>query len=188
MNRERAIYFAGLMEEYLNIPSCVCENIENELINEKYNKVINYVIDRRKELENKANYKTHQEIINMYLELQQEKEQLNSLVNSCQEEIRRLKKQLEENKDKINWYENFEINKTIDKLRIKHNNQQKEFIEYLEDKIYSIEPKGTGINYYCEYDSEEDYISAMKEQSKLNTLKEILSKYREIIGVSDENN
>ena len=93
-----------------------------------------------------------------------------------------LKKQLEENKDKINWYENFEINKTIDKLRIKHNNQQKEFIEYLENEIYSIEPKGTGINYNCEYDSEEDYINAMEEQSKLNTFKEILSKYREIIG------
>ena len=93
-----------------------------------------------------------------------------------------LKEQLEENKDKINWYENFEINKTIDELRIKHNNQQKEFISYLEDKIYSIEPKGTGINYNCEYDSEEDYINAMEEQSKLNTFKEILSKYREIIG------
>ena len=93
-----------------------------------------------------------------------------------------LKEQLEENKDKINWYENFEINKTIDELRIKHNNQQKEFISYLEDKIYSIEPKGTGINYNCEYDSEEDYISAMEEQSKLNTLKEILSKYKSIIG------
>ena len=62
-----------------------------------------------------------------------EKNELNSLVNSCQEEIRQLKKQLEENKDKINWYENFEINKTIDKLRIKHNNQQKEFINFLED-------------------------------------------------------
>ena len=103
-------------------------------------------------------------------------------------ENQELKKQLEENKDKINWYENFEINKTIDKLRIKHNNQQKEFISYLENEIYSIEPKGTGINYNCEYDSEEDYINAMEEQSKLNTFKEILSKYREIIGVSDENN
>lgn len=61
-------------------------------------------------------------------------------------------------------------------------NQQKEFIDYLGNEIYSIEPKGTGINYNCEYDSEEDYISAMKEQSKLNTLKEILSKYRSIIG------
>ena len=51
MSRERAIYFAGLMKEYLNIPSCVCENIENELINEKYYKVINYIINRKKELE-----------------------------------------------------------------------------------------------------------------------------------------
>lgn len=61
-------------------------------------------------------------------------------------------------------------------------NQQKEFISYLESEIYSIEPKGTGINYNCEYDSEEDYIKAMEEQSKLNTFKEILSKYKEIIG------
>lgn len=61
-------------------------------------------------------------------------------------------------------------------------NQQKEFIKYLEDKIYNIEPKGTGINYNCEYDSEEDYVSAMEECSKLNTLKEILQKYKEITG------
>lgn len=64
--------------------------------------------------------------------------------------------------------------------------KQKEFILYLENEIYSIEPKGTSINYNCEYDSEEDYISAMKEQSKLNTLKEVLSKYQEIIGGKDE--
>ena len=56
-------------------------------------------------------------------------EKVNKLIKEKQE----LKKQLEENKDKINWYENFEINKTIDKLRIKHNNQQKEFINFLED-------------------------------------------------------
>lgn len=92
-----------------------------------------------------------------------EKEQLNSLVNSCQEEIRQLKKQLEENKDKINWYENFEINKTIDKLRIKHNNQQKEFIEYLENEI--------NINPYN--------ISDYAYEDIINT---ILSKYKSIIG------
>lgn len=76
-------------------------------------------------------------------------------------------------------------------LQDKNNNletQQKEFIKNLEDEIYSIEPKGTGIIYNCEYDSEEDYVMAMQEQSRLNTLKEILQKYREIIGVSDENN
>lgn len=109
--------------------------------------------------------------------LQTEKEQINSLVNSCQEEIRRLKKQLEE------------INKMIEKCgfvnieQVMLNycgllTQQKEFISYLENEIYSIEPKGTGINYNCEYDSEEDYINAMEEQSKLNTFKEILSKYK----------
>ena len=107
------------------------------------------------------------------------------VIKDLSKENQSLKEQLEENKDKINWYENFEINKTIDKLRIKHNNQQKEFISYLENEIYSIKPKGTGINYNCEYDSEEDYINAMEEQSKLNTFKEILSKYKEIIGGKD---
>lgn len=37
----------------------------------------------------------------------------------------------------------------------------------------------------CDYDSEEDFISAMEEQSRLNTLKEILSKYKSIIGGKD---
>lgn len=64
--------------------------------------------------------------------------------------------------------------------------QQKAFIKYLEDEIYNIEPKGTGINYNCEYDSEEDYVRAMQEQSRLNTLKESLQKYKEIIGVENE--
>lgn len=74
-------------------------------------------------------------------------------------EIKELKKQLEEYKDKINWYENFEVNKTIDKLRLKHNAQQKEFINYLEDN----------------WNTTQDiwYIK-------------ILQKYKEIIGVSDE--
>ena len=124
-----------------------------------------------------------------------EKEQLNSLVNSCQEEIRQLKKQIEEiNKFKFSYRKDETkippiIRKQKDVETIKNlENQQKEFIEYLENEIYSIEPKGTGINYNCEYDSEEDYINAMEEQSKLNTFKEILSKYKEIIGVSNENN
>lgn len=134
-----------------------------------------------------------EELENMY-EISELEEQVNNInkirdyIINLQQENQSLKKQLEENKDKINWYENFEINKTIDELRIKYNNQQKKFIDYLENGIYSIEPKGTGINYNCEYDSEEDYINAMEEQSKLDTFKEILSKYREIIGVSDENN
>ena len=51
MNKEKAIKFASLMEDYLNIPSFVCEYIEQALINGKYEEVINYIIQRRKELE-----------------------------------------------------------------------------------------------------------------------------------------
>lgn len=76
-------------------------------------------------------------------------------MSNWKEEAKELKKQLEEYKDKINWYENFEVNKTIDKLRLKHNAQQKEFIKYLED------------NY--------------KETQDIWYIK-ILQKYKEIIG------
>ena len=91
-----------------------------------------------------------------------------------QKENNELKKQLENYKKLGFKY-----------LQDKNNNletQQKEFITYLEDEIYNIEPKGTGINYNCEYDSEEDYVMAMQEQSRLNTLKEILQKCKSIIG------
>lgn len=74
-------------------------------------------------------------------------------------EIKELKKQLEEYKDKINWYENFEVNKTIDKLRLKHNVQQKEFIKCLEDML----------------DDENDIFSVVR-------VKDVLQKYKEIIG------
>lgn len=94
--------------------------------------------------------------------------------------LKELKKQLEEKENiACNWKDScLENAGKIEKLE----NQQKKFISYLESEIYSIEPKGTGINYNCEYDSEEDYINAMEEQSKLNTFKQILSKYKSIIG------
>ena len=83
-----------------------------------------------------------------------------------------LKKQLEENKDKINWYENFEINKTIDKLRIKHNNQQKEFIKYLEEEISK---------WHYNYDSN-TYEYELEEPTAEDYANEILQKYKSIIG------
>lgn len=95
------------------------------------------------------------------------------------DERNQLKKQLEE-KIKIGVADHKYSSQCEDKV-ITMETQQKEFIKYLEDKIYSIEPKGTGINFNCEYDSEEDYVMAMQEQSRLNTLKEILQKYEEII-------
>lgn len=68
----------------------------------------------------------------------------------------------------INCYEK-DI-KYIEQLEHNWNGLKK----WLEEEIYKIEPKGTAINYNCEYDSEEDYINAMKERSKLITLKRVL--------------
>ena len=51
MNRKDAIYFAGLMEDFLDVPSFVCETIESCLIDEKYKEVIEYIIMRKKEIE-----------------------------------------------------------------------------------------------------------------------------------------
>lgn len=86
-----------------------------------------------------------------------------------EEEHEKLKKQLEENKDKINWYENFEVNKTIDKLRLKHNTQQKEFINYMNKTIEELE---------CDDVDDEEMKGYLIQ--RIDTFKEILSKYKEI--------
>lgn len=96
----------------------------------------------------------------------------------------KLKKQLEDSNEKIILLQASEP--MLNYKKALEETQQKEFIKYLEDEIYSIESKGTSINYNCEYDSEEDYVMAMQEQSRLNTLKEILKKYKEKIGGKDE--
>lgn len=94
-----------------------------------------------------------------------------------EEEHGKLKKQLEEYKDKINWYENFKVNKTIDKLRLKHNTQQKEFIDYINTTIEELE---------CDDVDDEEMKGYLIQ--RIDTFKEILQKYKSIIGVSDENN
>ena len=85
-------------------------------------------------------------------------------MSNWREEAKELKKQLEEYKDKINWYENFEVNKTIDKLRLKHNTQQKEFIKYLEDYLNLFDNM------------------CIDEQGDYDMLEEILKDYKSIIG------
>ena len=69
---------------------------------------------------------------------------------------------------------------------IKLNNIINELEKCVQNYIYAIEPRGCSINYNCEYDSEEDYINAMKEQSKLNTFKFILDKINELKGEQNE--
>lgn len=82
-----------------------------------------------------------------------EKEQLNSLVNSCQEKIRKLEKQVE--KVLNDYYKLDEYNRT----------QQKSFIKWLE-------------SYLSLFDDMD-----IEEQARYDTILEILRKYKEIIGV-----
>ena len=105
-----------------------------------------------------------------------EKEQLNSLVNSCQEEMRRLKKQLESVNEQISYFRR-SIERKEERIidlqyeRIPHTNeyvdkllnQQKEFVNYLENML----------------DDENDIFSVVR-------VKDVLQKYKSIIGVLDE--
>ena len=99
-----------------------------------------------------------------------EKEQLNSLVNSCQEEIRRLKRQLEEKENiACNWKDScLENAGKIEKLE----NQQKKFIEYLENEIK--ERKIQILGYHP--------TTQLLIEQIIETEKMVLSKYQEIIG------
>ena len=99
-----------------------------------------------------------------------EKEQLNSLVNSCQEEIRQLKKQV--NKGLYNTCLPYSTgyNKAIkDK-----ETQQKEFIEYMNKTIEELE---------CD-DVDDEEMKGYLIQI-IDTFKEILSKFKSIIGGKD---
>ena len=163
-----------LQEQYrLRDIRCIHLEYENEMLKSDFK--AQHELTKKYAEESKELKRKYLNAVADYETTMAEKEQLNSLVNSCQEEIRQLKKQLEENKDKINWYENFEINKTIDKLRIKHNNQQKEFIKYLEDEIKRINPKNL---YISELNLRLDDIKF----TQYLIYKEILQKYKELIG------
>ena len=161
MNKEDYFkYYIQGSEHYL---------IPKDVFNELFNEMVNWR-EEAKELKKQLEVGEEQ-----YNNLVEEKEKL-------QEQLSGNTLQLEEYKHKGLYNTCLPYSTGYKKAIKEKENQQKEFIEYLENEIYSIEPKGTDINYNCEYDSEEDYISAMKEQSKLNTFKEILSKYQEIIG------
>lgn len=101
---------------------------------------------------------------NNYETTMAEKEQLNSLVNSCQEEIRQLKKQLK------NCYCNrtdcagrIKDSKKYDSLVQAQEAQQKEFIKYLEDML----------------DDENDMFSVVR-------VKDVLQKYIEIVNGTEQ--
>lgn len=93
-----------------------------------------------------------------------------------------LKKQLEER--------NIEYFKGVYDTHDKYYDQQKKFIKYLEDEIEQNTPNARWKHYnedgFNDYDVENPSCIEMQPTNKI--LKEILQKYKEIIGVSDEIN
>lgn len=143
------------------IENFVKENQELKAINEQHRKINGKLREENQKLET-------------------EKEQLNSLVNSCQEEIRRLKKQLEEYikqnmklKDEL-FDKRKEYQDTYKDVRIEikeYKTQQKEFIDYMNKTIEELE---------CD-DVDDEEIKGYLIQ-RIDTFKEILSKFKKIIG------
>ena len=155
------------LEEYINkIEPNFASHLEKgtiEMSNEYYNlleeKMVR-LINKNQELNKK-----YLNAVSDYETTMAEKEQLNSLVNSCQEEIRQLKKQLEDYK-KLGFKH----------LQDKNNNletQQKEFIKYLEDEIKRI----TTLD-----ETKVSQCSIMTMRCIKSEYKQILQKYKEIIG------
>lgn len=116
--------------------------------------------------ENKELKKKYENAVADYEKTEFEKEQLNSLVNSCQEEIRRLKKQVEQYQEEVCI-----LDMRTDE-NIKLINQQKEFIKYLEDEINKWNYNYDSYNY--EYEVEEPTAEELANK--------ILQKYKSIIG------
>lgn len=115
------------------------------------------------------------------------KDVFNELFNEMsnwREEAKELKKQVEEYKEQVNkglYNTCLPYTTGYNKAIKDKENQQKEFINYLEDEIKRINPKELDIG---------------ELNLRLNDIKftqyliykEILQKYRSIIGVSNENN
>lgn len=116
---------------------------------------------------------------NNYETTMAEKEQL----NSCQEEIRQLKKQLE------NCYCNrtdcagrIKDSKKYDSLVQKVETQQKEFIKYLEGEINKIKEQIKNYDIWHEVRTDINFL-ILKKQFYL----EILQKYKEIVNGTEQN-
>lgn len=171
MTREEAIL-------YLEHTSSDDFNLEEHQIQNRLN-AIQFLLEENQELKKQLHEAS--------LTIQEMTEQDIECPSNC-EKLRRLKKQLEEKENiACDWKDSCLEN--AGKIEILEN-QQKEFIKWLEDEIEQNTPNAKWKHYnedgFNDYDVENGYGALMRPVYM--TLKEILQKYKSIIGVSDENN
>lgn len=150
--------------------------------------------------------KKYENAVADYEKIEFEKEQLNSLVNSCQEEIRQLKKQLEE------WEHHLKCSKEmLDIQGQKGNYDYDEYMlglyngmEYIIVLFETREPNfisGKDVEFTNNKTQQKEFIKYLEDEKdrlarvcsnicedKFDEVDDILQKYKSIIGVSDENN
>ena len=180
MNKEDYFkYYIQGSDHYL-IPKDVFKELFNEMVNwRKESKEL-----KQKYVNAVADYET----------TRFEKEQLNSLVNSCQEEIRQLKKQLEDTNEELELVRCDLHNRTSERNGYYRNieileNQQKEFIKYLENRIDICDGFLDTVKSdlqetpYGVISANEDITTRIKENETAHKVyEEIVQKYKEIIG------
>ena len=168
-NQELKLELSGYRQAILNNKEMLGLKEQNEKLKQKY---LNAVSD--------------------YETTMAEKEQLNSLVNSCQEEIRQLKKQLEVSNELVaqgtltemklrnevnRWRKEYQDTYKDVRIEIKeYKTQQKEFINYLEDEKDRLARECSNI-----YEDSLGHTRLVNEDI-FNEINDVLQKYREIIG------
>ena len=126
---------------------------------------------RRYENEHKIKRELKKQLHEAGLQIQSLIEENMSCPSSCSK-IEELKSQKQEWED------------LVDKFK----NQQKEFIDWLKERIKTLEDKLTKYNELVIQGKETDveYYLSIIDERELDAYKKVLSKYKEIIGVKDE--
>lgn len=164
----------------LSVDSIAGESIHNDINNEEAIIIFNSLVGEKENCQTvKTLLKENKELKNQLEEYRKTNEHLLDKKQFLKQENQLLKKRLE------NCYCNrtdcsgrIKDSKVYDSFVQKVETQQKEFINYLEDEIKKLQKiKETELD----YDILKDVIPQLLDY------KEILQKYKEIIGVSDDN-
>ena len=106
------------------------------------------------------------------------------------EKNQKLKQQLDKYENEPLTSKISRIDSVVSNIYSQNKTQQKEFIKYLENEIEQKTPnvrwKYYNEEWFCDYDVENPACIEVQPTNKV--LKEVLQKYKQIIGVLDENN
>lgn len=149
----------------LSVDSISGESVHNDINNEEAIIIFNSLVGE------KADCQTVKSLLKENQELKKQLEEKKMLIKQCDLSISKV---MDCYCERTDCSGRIKDSKQYDSLVQKVETQQKEFINYLDDEIHTIETTYSQIN---------GNYGLMNE--KLETLKEILQKYKEIIGEND---